>query len=132
MLAARYQHRTSHDLDYWYNDTAAHRLIAAQDDYIWEMMVGREAKLDMNVTSLHSGCKGTISGVEFGLSPSNEGDWTDPGQKVHGRLITAQPSVMILAGKILKRWTMPGVAIPIRDLVDVTLQLASSRTLSKR
>ena len=80
VLAARYGHRTSHDLDYWYSNAARRRLNEQGNDYVWEMMVGREAQLDPARTSLIRGCAGTIGGVEFGLSPSMEDGWSDPGQ----------------------------------------------------
>ena len=121
VLAARYRHRTSHDLDYWYNDEAVKRLVAQDNEYVWEMMMGRKGQLDPGRMSVRRGCKGKIGGVEFGLSPSNEGIWFDIGQDIRGKRCKAQSSVMILAGKMLKRWTILNQKVPIRDLVDVTI-----------
>ena len=121
VLAARYGHRTSHDLDYWYNNVARQRLIEAGNDYVWEMMVGRDAKLDPSRTSLIRGCAGTIGGVEFGLSPSMEDEWSGRGQAILGSRIEAESTASILAGKMINRWGTPGATVPIRDLVDVTV-----------
>ena len=121
VLAARYGHRTSHDLDYWYSNAARRRLNEQGNDYVWEMMVGREAQLDPARTSLIRGCAGTIGGVEFGLSPSMEDGWSDPGQAILGSQMKAESTAAILAGKIINRWGTPAATIPIRDLVDVTV-----------
>lgn len=121
VLAARYGHRTSHDLDYWYNNAARQRLMEEGNDYVWEMMVGRRAKLDPSRTSLIRGCAGTIGGVEFGLSQSMEDGWNDRGQAILGSRIEAESTASILAGKMINRWGKPGATVPIRDLVDVTV-----------
>lgn len=121
ILAARYGHRTSHDLDYWYNDEAAQRLVEQGNEYAWEMMMGSEGQLDEKRTTLLRGCAGRMLGVEFSLGRSNEGAWIDGGQKIYGSQIRAQSTTMILAGKILKRWRVDNRPVPIRDLVDVSV-----------
>ena len=121
VLAARYGHRTSHDLDYWYSNAARRRLMEQGNDYVWEMMVGQEGRLDQERTSLLRGCAGRLRGVEFGLSPSMEEQWGDDGQAIEGSQIEAESTANILAGKIINRWGSPGTIVPIRDLVDVTV-----------
>ena len=122
VLAARYGHRTSHDLDYWFTETAAERLSQTANEYVWEMMMGRAGELDADRGAAEAGCGGKIRGVEFSLGPAGEREWTDEGQPIQGSKLKAQSTVMILAGKITKRWTRQRRGgIPIRDLVDVAI-----------
>ena len=60
VLAARYGygHRTSHDLDYWFTETAAERLAQAANEYVWEMMMGRAGELRTDRGGAESGCGG--------------------------------------------------------------------------
>ena len=124
VLAARYGygHRTSHDLDYWFTETAAERLAQAANEYVWEMMMGRAGELRTDRGAAEAGCGGKIRGVEFSLGPAGEREWTDGGQPIQGSGLKAQSTVMILAGKITKRWTTQRRGgISIRDLVDVAI-----------
>ena len=122
VLAARYGHRTSHDLDYWFTETAAERLAQTANEYVWEMMMGRAGELGPDRGAAEAGCGGKIHGIEFSLGPAGEGEWTDEGQPIQGSRLIAQSTVMILAGKITKRWTRQRRGgIPIRDLVDVAI-----------
>ena len=122
VLAARYGHRTSHDLDYWFTETAAERLAQTANEYVWEMMMGQAGELRTDRGAAEAGCGGKIRGVEFSLGPTGEREWTDGGQPIQGSGLKAQSTVMILAGKITKRWTTQRRGgIPIRDLVDVAI-----------
>lgn len=122
VLAARYGHRTSHDLDYWFTEAAAERLSQTANEYVWEMMMGRAGELSTDRGAAEAGCAGKIHGVEFSVGPAGEREWTDEGQPIEGSRLKAQSTVMILAGKITKRWTRQRRGgIPIRDLVDVVV-----------
>ena len=82
VLAARYGHRTSHDLDYWFTETAAERLTQTANEYVWEMMMGRAGELGTDRGAAEAGCGGKIHGVEFSLGPAGEREWTDGGQPI--------------------------------------------------
>ena len=71
ILAARYDHRVSTDLDLFFTHETSDRIHFDHDEHVWVKTVGEW--LDDDESAIGAmGVTGTISGIDFSIFPASE------------------------------------------------------------
>ena len=102
VLAARYNHRRSFDVDLWYPVLMAPDIYAEHGTEVWKKHLG-------NMLESNDGegrpspleCAGIARGIEFSITPAVDVRETAGTQPIAGHQVQAQMTQQILEGKIL-------------------------------
>ena len=119
VLAARYNHRRSFDLDLWYPVAMAETIYIAHGTHVWTKHLGTMLSSDGPGANLFQ-CKGFAGGVEFSIVAS-DAENTAGTQPIAGHGVQAQMTQQILEGKILGRLCDTETPVAIRDLYDIAI-----------
>lgn len=123
ILAARYDHRVSTDLDLFLTHETSDRIHVDHGDHgddVWVKTVGEW--LDDDEAAIGAmGVTGTISGIDFSIFPASEVLRAGNPQPIDGFWIRAQTTHEILEGKIMGRIADSDTPNTIRDLYDLTI-----------
>ena len=120
ILAARYDHRVSTDLDLFFTHETSDRIHVDHGEDVWVKTVGEW--LDDNETAIGAmGVTGTISGIAFSIFPASDVLRTGNPQPIDGYWIRGQTTHEILEGKIMGRIADSDTPNTIRDLYDLTV-----------
>ena len=120
ILAARYDHRVSTDLDLFFTHETSDRIHFDHGEHVWVKTVGKW--LDDDEPAIGAmGVTGTISGIDFSIFPASEVLRTGNPQPIDGYWIRAQTTHEILEGKIMGRIADSDTPNTIRDLYDLTI-----------
>lgn len=121
VLAARYRHRDSTDLDVFCSMKTSERIDAEHGERVWirhlEGWLGEHPERTIGAMTV----VGTIGNVPFSVCPASGVLETGTPQAIHGHIIEAQTTHEILEGKILGRIIDEDTTNTIRDLYDMTV-----------
>ena len=119
VLAARYNHRRSFDVDLWYPVLRAEKIYIGHGADVWTKHLGTMLSSDGTGANLFE-CNGIARGVEFSISASDAHN-TAGTQPIAGHEVQAQMTQQILEGKILGRLCDAEAPVAIRDLYDIAI-----------
>ena len=121
VLAARYMHRESTDLDIFCSMSTSEQIDGAHGERVWinhlEEWLGQSPERTVGAMSV----VGKIGDVEFSVCPASGVLETGTPQHIQGHIIPGQTTHEILEGKILGRIIDANTPNTIRDLYDITI-----------
>ena len=121
VLAARYKHRESTDLDVFCSLSTSEQIDREHGERVWinhlEEWIGENPDRTVGAMAV----VGKIGDVPFSVCPANGVLETGTPQEIYGHNIAGQTTHEILEGKILGRIIDENTPNTIRDLYDITV-----------
>ena len=121
VLAARYRHRKSTDLDIFLSLITSERIDRKHGERVWinhlKEWLGDEPEQTIGAMTVI----GMIGNVPFSVCPASGVLETGIPQEIYGHIIAGQTTHEILEGKILGRIIDENTPNTIRDLYDITV-----------
>ena len=121
VLAARYGHRDSTDLDLFCSIATSERIHTEHGERVWIDHLAEWLGDNAQKTIGAMGVTGTLDDVPFSVFPASGVLETGIPQQIEGHVIAAQTTHEILEGKILGRIADQDTENTIRDLYDITI-----------
>lgn len=121
VLAMRYHHRRSFDLDVFYPITLAPDIYTKHGRGVWQKHLGELLTQEDEEIPNALACAGTCEGVRFSVSPATDTRATESTQPIAGHKVAAQATKQIMEGKVLGRLANEEQEVMIRDLYDISI-----------
>ena len=120
ILAARYKHRRSFDVDLWYPVLTAPKIYLKHGRDLWKKHLG-DLLIEDDKQRIPLGCVGIAGGVEFSIAPATDMRNTAGSQPIARHEVSAQMTEQIMVGKISGRLCDPNAPVTVRDLYDIAI-----------